>query len=72
MPVHVLVRDYPESLAPLLARGVDFDRMGACPVGEFADPGLLAELEEAVAWRPPARRSARVGQDGTCAELEEA
>lgn len=55
MPAHVLVRDHPESLAPLLARGVDLDRVGACPAEEFADPDLIAEIEEAIAWRPRAR-----------------
>ena len=53
MPAHVMVRDHPESLAPLLARGVDLDRVGARPVGAFADSDLIAEIEEAIAWRPP-------------------
>lgn len=52
MPAHVMVRDYPESLAPLLARDVDLERVGTRPVGEFAAPGLMAEIEEAIAWRP--------------------
>lgn len=55
MPAHVMVRDFPESLAPLLARDCDLDLVGARPVGEFADPDLLAEIEEAIAWRPRAR-----------------
>ena len=55
MPAHVMVRDYPESLAPLLDRGVDLDRVGASPVGGFADPELMAEIERVIAWRPQAR-----------------
>lgn len=55
MPAHVMVRDYPESLAPLLARGVDLDLVGASPAGAFAAPDLIAEIEEVIAWRPPAR-----------------
>ena len=54
MPAHVLVRDYPESLAPLLARGVDLERAGTRPVGEFADSDLIARIEEAIEWRPRA------------------
>ncbi len=54
MPVHVMVRDYPETLAPLLAREVDLDRVGADPVGVIADPDLIASIEEVIAWRPPA------------------
>ena len=58
MPAHVMVRDYPESLAPLLARDVDLDLVGASPVGAFAAPELIAEIEEVIAWRraprPPA------------------
>lgn len=54
MPAHVMVRDYPESLAPLLAGGVDLEQVGTSPVGEFADPDLLAEVEQAIAWRPRA------------------
>ena len=55
MPVHVMVRDYPESLAPLLARGVDLDLAGTSPVEAVADPDLIAEVEKAIAWRPQAR-----------------
>ena len=55
MPAHVLVRDYPESLAPLLARDIDLDLVGASPVGAFAAPDLMAEIEKVIAWRPPAR-----------------
>lgn len=55
MPAHVLVRDYPESLAPLLARDIDLDLVGTSPVGAFAGRDLIAEIEEVIAWRPPAR-----------------
>ena len=54
MPAHVMVRDYPESLAPLLSRDIDLDVVGASPVGAFATPDLIAEIEEVIAWRPPA------------------
>ena len=56
MSAHVMVRDYPESLVPLLAQGVDLDLVGTSPVGRFADPDLVAELEKAIAWRPGKRR----------------
>lgn len=56
MPAHVMVRDYPETLALLLARGVDLDQVGARRVGAFADSGLVGEIEAAIAWRPRARR----------------
>lgn len=49
-----MVRDYPESLAPLLARDIDLDVVGTSPVGAFAGPDLIAEIEEVIAWRPPA------------------
>lgn len=55
MPAHVLVRDYPESLAPLLARDIDLDLVGTSQVGAFATPDLIAEIEEVIAWRPAAR-----------------
>lgn len=54
MPAHVMVRDYPESLAPLLAREIDLDLVGASPAGAFATPDLIAEIEKVIAWRPPA------------------
>ena len=57
MPAHVMVRDYPETLAPLLARGVDLDQVGARPVAAFADPDLVGEIEAAIAWRPRAQPS---------------
>ena len=57
MPAHVLVRDYPETLALLLERDVNLDRAGTCRVGDFAVPELIREIEEAIAWRPAARSS---------------
>jgi hypothetical protein len=52
-----MVRDYPETLALLLRRGVDLDRVGTRPVGDFADPELVVEIEETIAWRPKAGSS---------------
>jgi hypothetical protein len=57
MPAHVMVRDYPESLAPLLARGFNLEQVGTSPVGEFADRDLMAEVEQVIAWRPRAKPS---------------
>lgn len=54
MPAHVMVREYPETLALLRRRGVDLDRVGTHRVGEFADPKLVAEIEETILWRPEA------------------
>jgi hypothetical protein len=52
-PLHVVVRDFPETLEDIRAWGVTPAEMGA-HTAEDVDPagGLLAELEAATAWRP--------------------
>ncbi len=55
MTAHVMVRDYPETLALLVERDVNLDRLGTCRVGDFAAPELITEIRAAIAWRPGAR-----------------
>lgn len=53
-PVHVVVRDYPETLATFRRFGVDLPRRGGGGVFQAVegDAGaLLGALAEAVAWR---------------------
>lgn len=62
IPVHVVVRDYPETLAVLRAAGVDVAATGGLPLREVvSDPAALARLERAlgaaVAWRDAVARS---------------
>ena len=52
MPANVMVRDYPETLALLLGRGMDLAEVGTRRVGEFAEPELIAEIKGAIDWRP--------------------
>ncbi|MGH7483944.1 MAG: hypothetical protein ACRELV_17475 [Longimicrobiales bacterium] len=51
--LHELVRDYPELLGALRARGIDVRGRGADPVAsvEAADT-VLALIGEATRWRP--------------------
>lgn len=54
LPVHLIVRDYPETLAVFRRHGVDLPRQGGEPVlaAVEGDAGaLLAALAEAIAWR---------------------
>ena len=57
MPLHVVVRDYPETLAVFRRFGLDVPGRGGGSVSEAlagSDTGpLLAELETATAWRKP-------------------
>jgi hypothetical protein len=52
-PLHVVVRDFPETLEDLREWGVQPEMMGDRTADEV-DPGgdLLADLEAATAWRP--------------------
>lgn len=53
-PLHVLVRDYPETLENFRGHGVSPEEFGDLRLEEFENPdGLLDELENATAWRPP-------------------
>lgn len=65
IPLHVLVRDFPETLAVLRARGVDIPAAAGRPLGSSGDqpavPGtdvtpeqLIAAMAAAAAWRDPA------------------
>jgi hypothetical protein len=54
LPVHLIVRDYPETLAVFRRFGVDLSRRGGEPVLESVagDAGELVEaLAVAIAWR---------------------
>lgn len=57
MPAHVVVRDFPETLAVFRDRGVDLRRDGASPVTELAVAGsegrepLVEALLAAISWR---------------------
>lgn len=54
LPVHVVARDYPESLAVFRRVGVDVPRRGGVPISEAVrgDAGpLLDALLEATRWR---------------------
>ena len=59
LPLHVVVRDYPETLAVLRGRGVDPSDAGGrsltrvLAMREDGD-AFLSELLTAVAWRPRA------------------
>jgi len=51
--VHVVVRDYPETLAVFRRAGIDAAERGAEPIQALADDAgpLLDELRQAVDWR---------------------
>lgn len=54
LPVHVVVRDFPETLGVFRAGGVDVAERGGDPVAEAAGEdveALLDALTAAVAWR---------------------
>lgn len=53
-PVHVVARDYPETLAVFRRSGIDLQGRGGGPVSAAVDgdPGPLIDLlAEAIAWR---------------------
>lgn len=54
LPLHVVVRDFPETLAILRGLGVDVPRQGGQPVAAAIDGDagpLLDALAAAIAWR---------------------
>lgn len=53
MPVHVLVRDFPESLPLLRATLPSLDQCGALPLKEAAQDidSLLDHLDKLLRWR---------------------
>ena len=51
-PLHVVVRDWPETLVPLRRVGVDPAARGAEPLGRLPDAeAAVAACLEATAWR---------------------
>ena len=55
LPLHAVVRDFPESVAVLRAAGVSVVELGDRKVRDVPGaPSILERLEAAVAWRPPA------------------
>lgn len=57
-PLHVLIRDYPETLHDFRAHGVSPEEFGDRALEEFDDPwDLLDDLEAATAWRPGVGRA---------------
>lgn len=52
-PLHVIVRDFPETLEDFRAHGVQVEALGDRTLEEFDDPGpLLDDLEASTWWRP--------------------
>ena len=53
MPLHVVIRDYPETLAVCRRLGVDVPARGGRPVAEASDDAasLIDAIEETIAWR---------------------
>jgi hypothetical protein len=52
-PLHVIVRDFPETLEDFRAHGIPVDEMGSRTLQDFEDPGeLLDDLEASTFWRP--------------------
>lgn len=52
-PLHVLIRDYPETLENLRGHGVIPEEFGDLRLEEFENPEMiLDELESVTAWRP--------------------
>ncbi|TVR54234.1 MAG: hypothetical protein EA421_09075 [Gemmatimonadales bacterium] len=53
-PLHVIVRDFPETLQEFQSHGVSLEEFGDRSLQDFEDPGpLLDALEDSTAWRPP-------------------
>lgn len=55
-PMHVVVRDFPETLAVFRAHGVPVSEVGGEPArahGAEAGGALVEELARATAWRRP-------------------
>jgi hypothetical protein len=57
-PLHVIVRDFPETLAEFRAAGAGVGELGHRTPAELDDSAaLLDALEVSVSWRPGAERS---------------
>ncbi len=51
-PLHVIVRDFPETLQEFRVCGVSLEQLGDRAFGELDDPGRLRDaLEASTAWR---------------------
>jgi hypothetical protein len=51
--VHMIIQDFPETLADFRAHGVQLDELGHRTLEEFEDPvALLDDLEASTFWRP--------------------
>jgi hypothetical protein len=55
-PIHVLVRDCPETLAVLRAAGIDVRAHGTSPLGEVVPPAsvLIDDVARSILWRKSA------------------
>ena len=52
-PLHVIGRDFPETLAEFRAHGVSLEELGDRTLEEFEDPApILDDLEASTSWRP--------------------
>jgi hypothetical protein len=52
-PLHLIARDFPETLEEFRAHGVSLEEFGDRTLEEFDDPvPILEGLEASTAWRP--------------------
>ncbi len=52
-PLHVIVRDFPETLAEFRAHGLSLEEFGHQTLGDLDEFGdILEDLEASTAWRP--------------------
>jgi hypothetical protein len=52
-PLHVIVRDFPETLDDFRAHGISLEELGDRTLEDFDDAaGLLDDLEASTWWRP--------------------
>jgi hypothetical protein len=52
-PLHVIARDFPETLEEFRSHGVSLEEFGERTLEEFDDPvAILDDLEASTAWRP--------------------
>lgn len=57
-PLHVIARDFPETLEEFQAHGVSLEEFGERTLEEFEDPAaILDDLEASTAWRPRTARA---------------
>lgn len=52
-PLHVIARDFPETLEEFRVHGVSLEEFGEHTLEDFDDPAaILDDLEASTAWRP--------------------